>query len=155
MSNLVLETASVEIANLTKKRDAPVEPFGYGVDISAVEDVDSLVREVSGSRLLAEYSVRMITTPRGSIPGSPLRGIDVRKFLNSPSDISTLETDIRNELAKDDRLATVSVSVSEDRLLSNRTLVIRIVAEASDPESSFDLTFAVTSGSVVIEALNG
>lgn len=156
MNAILAASIAAGLAELTSEVDTPVEPFGYGSDVSCALDIDA-GREIDGDDplVLAQALVRRLDCPRGGLPDDPSYGIDIRAFLNDgrpASEVSSLEDQIRTELRKDDRVAALTVKVTPNA--TGTTLDIAIVVTPVDPSTkSFRMTLAVTSSSVVIEAM--
>jgi len=91
-------------------------PGPLGSDLSCTDDCDPLMLEVGGTTALvvAQDAWRTITSPRGSIPDAPGRGLDVRMFARraaTPAEVQSWAAQIRAELEDDDRIETLDVSV--------------------------------------------
>ena len=157
MSDTVKTAIETELATLTQLVDFPTEPFGYGSDISCDSDVDPLVREVNGftTLALAEALVRRLDTPRGSLPDDDDYGIDLRGLLNRGSvaaDIQQLAGQIRAELAKDDRVDTLTVTVAPSS--TGTVLRVEVAVQPVDAEiGGFTLTLSASSASVLLEEI--
>lgn len=164
MSQVVLDAIAAEVAKLTRVVDAPTGPLGYGADLACSEDLTESMEEVGGltTRVLAEAILRRLDTPRGTLPdvrGTDLRdwnyGIDLRSYLNratTDDEIRGLASNIRSELTKDDRIATVVVTVTPSP--TGSSLAIDLLVTPVDPSVGiFALVLAVTSASVLIEEM--
>lgn len=157
MSEEVKNAIAAELATLTQTVDFPVEPFGYGSDISCAQDVDPLVREVDAftTLALAEALVRRLDTPRGSLPDDKDYGIDLRGLLNKgsvASDIQQLAGQVRAELAKDDRVDTLTVTVAPSS--TGTVLRLEVAVQPVDAElGPFTLTLSASSASVLLEEI--
>lgn len=155
MTNIVLDAIAAEVAKLTREVDAPTEPFGYGKDLSCVSDLTETMEEVEGPLVVAQAIVRRLTTPRGGLPYDPNYGLDVRGFLNratTTAELRSIAGQVRLEVTKDDRVESASVTVTAPSL---NTLRIALDVEMADPEQTeFALTLAVTSSTVIMEALS-
>jgi len=87
------------------------DPVDYGTDIALNRDS---FRYVSGIENLALQLERRLKTKKGSIRWAPDEGIDVREYVNkklSSNDITDLSFAIKKELERDERVASVSVSL--------------------------------------------
>jgi hypothetical protein len=157
MSATVLNAVAADVATLERLVDVPEAPFGFGTDLSCVTDLHPEAREVDPfSRLaLGEALVRRLTTQRNTLPDDPGYGIDLRARLNrgmTRADVQALAGAIRGEAEKDDRVAGVVVTVTPDPIGSR--LGVRIHVTPEDPQiGEFDLTLAVTSAEVLMEAI--
>lgn len=156
MNAILAATITAGLANLTREVDTPVEPFGYGSDVSCALDVDAGT-ELDGSNplVLAQALVRRLDCQRGGLPDDPSYGIDIRGFLNEgrpARELSSLEDQIKTELRKDDRVLQLDAKVTMSATGSTMAIVIRITP--TDPSTkSFRMTLAVTSSAVVLEAM--
>lgn len=157
--SIVRETLAASLASTVRVVAPPDPPFGFGADLSCVNDLTADMAEVSGSdtRSLAEALIRRIGTPRGTVLDSPDYGIDLRSYLHRPStheELIGLAGDIQNEWSKDDRVSSAEVEISVlevGRVLRGRGRVF-----PADPSvSPFALTFAVTDAAVAIEEIYG
>ena len=87
------------------------EPVDYGTDIALNRDS---FRYVYNTENLALQLERRLKTKKGSIRWAPDEGIDVREYVNkklSSNDITDLSFAIKKELERDERVASVSVSL--------------------------------------------
>jgi len=87
------------------------DPVDYGTDIALNRDS---FRYVSGIENLALQLERRLKTKKGSIRWAPDEGIDIREYVNkklSSNDITDLSFAIKKELERDERVASVSVSL--------------------------------------------
>lgn len=156
MSKVVRDSILAGIASLTKVSDFS-EPSGFGSDIAGSSDMDANARERSGgdTLVLAEALARRLDCPRGALPGDDGYGIDVRSYLNRGStneDIRTLAGQIRNELKKDDRVASLTVRVAPTENAKLLEITIRVFP--ADPNlETFGLTLSITPVEVLIEEL--
>lgn len=150
---------AAEVAKLTSLVRTPVEPFGYGVDSYGTTDVTDNLSDVDAfsPEAVSQALARRLQTPRGSlVQDDPNYGRDVRAYLNrglAVQDLRELEGEVRLEAAKDDRVSDVQVSVALPTL---STLTIALKIYPADPRTGgpFDLTLAVTSAEVVVEAIH-
>jgi hypothetical protein len=157
MSAIVKTLIAAEIAKLTRETDAPSAPFGYGRDLSCVDDVTEALDEVDpfSYQGIAEAVIRRLTCPRGGLPDDPDYGIDLRSHLNrgtTQRELQLLVLSIAGELRKDDRIdsATATVSIAGG---GSRIDVAIIIAPADPDLATFTLTFAVTDGAAALQAL--
>ena len=157
MSAQVKAVIAEELAKLVQIVDFPVEPFGYGSDISCDSDVDPDVAEVGAftTLVLAQAIVRRLDTPRGSLPDDKDYGIDVRSYVNrgvTAADIQQLAGQISNEVRKDDRVDTLTVTVRPST--TGTTLGIELAIRPVDAElGGFTLTLSASSASILIEEI--
>lgn len=113
----------------------------FGTDFSAVDDLDPNMRTISGRQVLKEACARRLSTPRGGLWYAPNYGDDVRRYLNSNTDPRVIEQTAAAELAQDDRVESVSVSVTFDEEQGTFTLDVAL----TDAEGPFEFTLAVDS----------
>lgn len=157
MSAVVLDAIAASIAGITPIMATPVEPFGYGSDVSCAHDVDPGVAELDGSLtlVLAQAIVRRLDTPRGSLPDDASYGISLRSMVNQgvgDSELAQMAGVIRGEVAKDDRVDTVTVTVTTSAAIDALTVTL-IVRPVDAALGGFTMTLAVTSGAVLLEAI--
>ena len=87
------------------------DPVDYGTDIALNRDS---FRYVYNTENLALQLERRPKTKKGPIRWAPDEGIDVREYVNkklSSNDITDLSFSIKKELERDERVASVSVSL--------------------------------------------
>lgn len=157
MSAVVKDRIAEELALLVQVVDFPESPFGYGSDILCDSDVDEFVREVDAfsTLALAQAIVRRLDCPRGALPDDADYGIDVRSYLNrgvDARDIRALAGQIRSEVLKDDRVATLTVTVTPNSVGSQ--LRIELAVRPVDAAiGGFSLTLSATSAAILIEEI--
>jgi hypothetical protein len=156
MSQLVLDAIAASTAELTRLVPVPTGPLGYGTDLSCVEDVTEDLAEVDpfSPQAIGEALLRRLTTPRGQLPDDPNYGMDLRGYCNRgvpTGELREIAGQIRSEVTKDDRVEDVSVVVTVPAL---NAMSVRIDVTPADPSlDPFTLTFAVTSGQLLLEAI--
>ena len=162
MSDTVVHEGMAEgLAELEQIVATPVEPFGYGVDWSCVTDVTETFDEVDPASFEALWQalVRRLDTERGTLPidaaDAADYGFGIRSRVNralTRGELRSMAGQIRSELEKDDRVDSIDeVNVTQPTL---KALSISVVVTPANHEiNGFALTFAVTSGSVVVEAI--
>jgi len=157
MSAQVKAAIAAELALLEKTQDFPVEPFGYGSDISGDSDLDPDLNEVNPFTTLAiaQAVVRRLDCPRGSLPDDPNYGIDLRFYLNrgtATQDIISLGGQIRLEVLKDDRVDTLTVTVKPNP--TGSVLTVELAVRPFDPDiGDFSLTLTASDAGVVLEEI--
>jgi phage baseplate assembly protein W len=157
MTDIVRDAIAAELARLQRVARTPAPPLGYGSDLSCAEDLTPRMDVVDpfSTRAIGEAIARRLDTPRGSLPGSPDYGIDLRSYLNrgtTAAEINSLADRIRVELSRDDRIASLRVRVTPNA--TGSTLSVAIAVVPVDPRlGAFSLTLAVTSAEVLIEEL--
>ena len=157
MSAEVKAQIARDLAELTRIRDFPVAPFGYGSDISGTFDVDPSVRELPGNKALAlaQAIVRRLDCPRGALPDDKDYGIDLRSYCNrgvTANDIRSLGGQIKGELSKDDRLDTVIVRL-ETASTGTSLRVVLAVRPVDQAIGGFTLTLNASDAAVLIEEM--
>jgi hypothetical protein len=114
----------------------------FGLDLSSLDDVDE-TREVTGIELVAQDAVWRLKTPRamGILEGdAPDYGFDLLEAIGSavtPEDAASLPDRIRAELTKEERILTVSATVTASTDGPSTTFNIMIRCETA--EGPFEL----------------
>jgi hypothetical protein len=145
-----------QVAELTRIVDVPAStPLGYGVDLACVEDLTPTMDEVDPytTRAIGEAQARRLITGRGQLPDDPNYGTDVRGMLNqgyTQTELNTLDTDIHNELIKDDRIVDCQATAT---FTNQETLRVAVTSTPQGLDETFAFTFYVTDASVLIEQL--
>lgn len=156
---IVHDSIAAQIAELVRLVPTPAAPFGYGRDLSCREDITPTHDEVDpfSQEAITDATIRRLSTARGSlVEDDPDYGLDLRGMLNRgvrTREIDELAGAVRNEVTKDDRVesATVSVGFPSTDL---RTLRVQITITPVDPLlGPFRLVLAVTSADVLLEAM--
>jgi hypothetical protein len=114
--------------------------FGGSVDI--VPGV-----QASGIDVLAQSLVRRQFTPRGSAQDAPNDGIDVRTLIRAgmtQTEVSQIPGTLRNELLRDVRVKTCTVTATFDQTTNTMTIVESITSAAGP----FTLTLSVSQVTV-------
>lgn len=156
MTDAVRDAIAASLTDLTRVNADPGEPYGYGSDVSCAYDVDPGVVELDGddTLVLAQAILRRLDTPRGSLPDDPGYGISLRSMLNggvTSTQIASLAGRIRGEVTKDDRVLSVTVTVTPSAGMESLEVVLQVVPE--DAGEPFAMTLAVTSSGVLLEAI--
>lgn len=155
MADVVRDAIAAELALVERVMPAPVEPLGYGSDISCASDLHDDMREVSGILALGEALVRRLDCPRGALPDDRSYGIALSEYLNrgtGAAELREVGAKIRGELAKDDRVASVRVTVTPSP--DGGTFAVQIRVTPIDAAlGPFRLVLAVTSAGVVLEEI--
>jgi hypothetical protein len=160
MNSTVQASLDAQLAELAERGRLVPQPgaeLGYGSDLSCVSDLTEDLAEVDplSLRAIGEAAIRRLTTPRGSLPDDRDYGLDVRRYCNRATgapELRELAGRCALELAKDDRIDSATVTATQDPLSYSLTLSV-VISPASPTLNPFTLTFAVTSGSAVLEAL--
>lgn len=161
---VVEDAIEAELTVLSRLVAAPTGDLGYGVDLSCTTDVvetlDGLAEvDPFSTRAIGEATIRRWTTDRLSLPDDPDYGINVLKYANrgtTQNELRDLSGELRNEALKDDRIDSITVSVTYTS--ATRTLFISatitpvdITTGEGSPEGKFTLTLSVTDGVVLAE----
>ena len=131
--------------------------LGYGVDLWCDSRLQT-ARYARGSRALAQALFRRLTTPRGSLRGTPeaeAYGLDISQFIGSASQpivLASIPSQVRAELAKDDRILATEVTVydvvtSADGLSA---IMLEIQVTPADETEDFSMTVSVDRASGVV-----
>ncbi len=119
-------------------------PTFWGSDTTCVTDLPRIDVQVSDPRvLIGQRTARRLTTPRGAlglINDDPSVGFDVRQFINaklSPGQISAAQTQIKNEVLKDEQVLSADVRIT----LAQSMLTINV--QMTTAEGPFLLTLNV------------
>ena len=165
MSDEVKASIASQLAELELLVAFPLPPFGYGSDISCDFDLDPDVLEVDpfSTRALAEAIVRRLDCPRGQLPDDPNYGIGLRQYLNrgtTDRELLNLAGQVRAELIKDDRIQSVSVTVTPGIVARNLRIELAVlpfradIDEAADAGAEgFELTLNASDASILIEEI--
>jgi hypothetical protein len=110
--------------------------------------------EVSNSALvIAQYAIRRLSTPPGSLPDDPEWGLDLSTYCNRPTtarELAALEGEVESELIDDDRLGEVRAHVSS----TGENLSVRLRVIPVDASKSFTLTLSVSKIGTLIEEIS-
>jgi len=154
---IVRDSIASQVAELERLVPTPAEPLGYGRDLSCVDDITANCDEVDVFSVTAigEATIRRLSTARGTLVDDPDFGLDLRAFCNRgvpAHELAPLEGAVRNEVTKDDRIDSASVTATYTAQSSSLLVQIRIVPV--DPRLGvFGLTLAVSSADVLLEAI--
>lgn len=157
MNETVGTSIDTQIAELVRLVPHPVGELAYGTDLECVSDLSVDVGEVDpfSMQAIGEAAIRRLTTARGMLLDDRDYGIDVRAYCNRGTSFDELREiggRCALELTKDDRIESAVVTVAQDPRAF--TLSISVVITAAHPTlNPFTLTFAVTSGAAVLEAI--
>lgn len=156
MNPTVAAAFAAELATLTPITDAPSDPLGYGTDLSCLLDCTDDFNEVSGPMVVVQAVVRRYITPRGSLLDDADYGCDVRGLLNHGTpiqDLRMMQSRMRTEALKEERVENVEVALSMNALASEVTATVRLVLR--DERSTFAFVLSVTSSEVLLKLLQG
>lgn len=153
--SIVLDGIAREIATLSRAVDAPTGDLGYGTDLSCVTDVTPSMDEVDpqSTRAIGEALLRRYQTPRSKLADDPDYGLDCRGMLNrgiTTTELRVLSAQVHGEAVKDDRVDSAIAEVTFD----DGALRVAIAVMPVDRTlGTFTLTFAVTDGGLLLEAI--
>lgn len=151
---IVHDKIAQQVAELEQLVPTPAPPFGFGVDLACVEDCTPTFDEVNpfSQRAIGEATVRRLSTARGTLDDDPDYGLDLRAYLNRGTalqEIADLAGAVRNEITKDDRIESATVTAT----FEGTVLRVKVTITPVDPNlGEFRLTLAVTSAAVLLEA---
>jgi hypothetical protein len=154
---IVLEPSALDLAPIKLELGAlPSGELGYGRDLSCVLDLTDDLAEVDPLSPVAigEATLRRLLTARGSLPDHRDYGLDVRGMCNRGvpySELRDLAGQVRNEISKDDRIESATVTVTP-QAGGQLDFAVRITP-AVVGLTPFSLTFAVVSGQLTVEAI--
>lgn len=157
MSSPVRDAIAAELATLEREVDAPTAPFGYGLDLSLVEDLMPTMEVTDPNATLgvAEAIVRRLDCQRGGLPDDADYGIDLRGMCNTPATTATLRQlagVVRAEVTKDDRIERAEVTVAPSSTGDTLRFALRLTPV--DPSiGTFSMTIAVTSAEILLEEI--
>ena len=158
MSNPIVDAAfEAAIATLTPEATPPADPLGYGTDLSCVLDCTDDFAVVSGPMIVVQAVARSFITPRGSILDDPDKGCDVRGLLNHGTplaDLRQMQTRLRAEALKDERVDTADVTCLLNANASELTVTARLTLRDART-TPFTFVLSVTSAEVLLKLLQG
>lgn len=143
-------------AALTEETDryaaGPADVFGS--DLDCATDITSTARELADDDplVVSQACYRRLTTPRDGLVDDREYGLDLRTFLHrglTTAQLRSVEGQIRNEISKDDRVETVSVTVTQTDV---ETFSIEIKGETGT--APFSLVLALTDGEALIKEMS-
>ena len=109
----------------------------------------------SDPRVVAEFTYRRVNTRAGELADDPDWGIDVQSGLSrgyTTRQIARYESELRAEVARDNRLTNVEVSA--DYSFATEELSVTIGAEILDSANAFLMTVVVNAtGSNLVELI--
>lgn len=124
--------------------------MGLGTDFALLDDFPAGFELVTGRRNLAYACARRLDTERGSLIRDPNYGTNMRDEINAesdPNDLRRIESKVRAELLKDERVEDVEVIAEYNFGLQALSLSITI----EDAEGPF--TFVLSISTLTIELL--
>jgi hypothetical protein len=133
------------------------DPFGFGVDIAALDDLSPVWGLVGGELTVAYDLYRRITTPAGSydeIEDEPIDTLDIRGFLNARVS-QAITANLKSRLAAvckgNPRVRSCSPDISYN--MARRELRVDLHCETAT--GPFDMVLAATAVTVEILSING
>ncbi len=84
----------------------------YGIDVWCDADLDPLLRNVTGERLMAQAMLHRLQTRPGMLLDDPTYGFGLSDLLSeetSPAELASISARMENELEKDERVLSVDV----------------------------------------------
>lgn len=159
MNALLRAAIDAGLADLDRVMDAPTGALGYGTDIVWTSDLVEPMSDVdpTSTAAISQALIRRLDCPRGRLVDDADYGLDVRGYLNrgtTTAEINALAGAIRNEVEKDDRVVSATVTVSPSSTGDAFAVSIRIVP-ASSERDTFTVTLAVTSSALVLQEITG
>lgn len=152
----VRTSIAIEIALLVREAPTPIEPFGYGRDLSCVSDFTPSFAEIdpSSTEGISQSVLRRWTCPRGGNCDDADYGKDIRGYLNRPTtqqDLLELDGALSAEALQDDRVAGILLDVKTSN--AGQIVLISARIEPADPNvNTFFATFGVVNGALTLEA---
>ena len=121
----------------------------YGTDFSCTDDLETTLVTVSDTDVVIQALYRRYITPRGRLIGDPDYGFEIASYLNSdvsPPDVAWIESQIKHEGEKDERVSIVNPTVT---LTAQGLMTVRIDVVLLD-NTTFRLVLAVSDVTVSI-----
>lgn len=126
----------------------------YGTDwttwVDGVPDLDPMFGWAEEDQAVIEVAARRLMTPRGTLPGDPDFGTDLRVYCGAritPHRLAILRQDIKSELLKDERVLNVEVSSTTFDQAASK-LTVRIALTTAN--GTFALTLTVDQVKVTL-----
>jgi hypothetical protein len=138
----------------TQFAPAPAISSPWGMDISALPDLDPSFTLQTGGRVLAEALARRLSTPGGSLGYDPDYGFDLREELNAkfgPGATTQLAGQIQSEVVKDERVITALATVT----LNAAANTLGVVLQLGTTRGPFSLTLGVSAVTVALIDFSG
>lgn len=126
-----------------------IAPTDYGTDIAGVTGLDASLGIVSGNTCLVQCLARGLLTQRGTYPGAPNWGEDLRGWLNdtmTPTRLLALRSATINQLEKDERVISARVAASFD----STSGILSVHCQVEAGAGPFTMTLAVTQVTVAL-----
>lgn len=132
----------------------PSTALGFGSDLWCELDLDPMMRELDADDplLVAQNALRLITIERGTYPDDPDVGTNLFAWLRRPTDArfkAALEGAIAAEIRRDERVATLSVTVSPSANLDSASVAIN----GTCAKGPFRLSLSLSKDGVVLREI--
>lgn len=153
MKNLLSSIIEKIVATYGQPLEPPAQPpEGFGVDLACADDLDPMMSNVSGLRLLAEAVYRRLSTPRGMVLDAPDYGFDVRSLLHkgmTAAERAAIPGLVRAEVLKDERIERAEAELRDVTPDS-----FRLSLRCFTAEGPFRMTLHVSAAAVVLAEVN-
>ena len=128
--------------------------LGFGSDLWCELDLDPMMRELDADDplLVAQTVLRLITIERGTYPDDPNVGTNLFSWLRRPTDArfrASLEGAIAAEARRDERVLTLSVTVSPSATLDSA----RVTINGTCAKGPFRLALTLSKSGVVLQEI--
>jgi len=145
----------IEDARILETQGPIPVALAFGSDLSCTLDLDPQMTELAQDDplLVAQNAVRLITIDKGTYPDDPTVGVNLYSWLRKPADRrfkAQLESAIRTEILQDERVQSLSVSVTNSTNMDSATVAIN----GTCATGTFRLTLALSSAGVVLTEIN-
>jgi hypothetical protein len=158
VADLVRDAIAADLALLAREVREPEAPFGYGVDLVCVSDLDPRLAttDPTTTQSLAQDLFHRCTTARGTLPDDPDYGEAVQRYLSAgltQRELISIAGRLASECQKDDRVAAggVNVTLTPDGISA---FTVSITVEPADPDLvAFTLIMAVSNGEALLKAI--
>lgn len=126
-------------------------PIDYGHDLACVDDLDPLMTEVSGERVVQEVIARRCRTAPGMNVDAPNEGIDLRDYIGDDTNeegILRLRADVLHQATDDPRVFSATADMTIEDVGAEAKVTIALDADGA--EGPFALVLSVDSLTVAI-----
>lgn len=131
-----------------------LDPTDFGTDVNLVSDLAGVWGLATSSTNLVNALLRRLTTPRAGLFYDPDYGFDLLSQLNSAltdSDLETMRGGVTDELRKDPRVLSATVSIR----FTVATMTLQVSMSIATAEGPFDLVLAASGVTVELLSING
>lgn len=125
----------------------------YGIDIDCGEDLDPLLRDVTGERLMAQAMLHRLETRPGMLLDDPTYGFGLKDQLSeetTATEFAMVCRRMEHELERDERVFSVKVSGTQTE--TDGAITWEFEIEGQGLAGPFALTIGVND--VTVELLN-